>query len=77
MMSPMATNVQHVILQGGSFDGRLAEAPPPPGTLRLGCQKDSDKWSELYIYTAFELAASHEKYGDLPVMVYAERRDEV
>jgi hypothetical protein len=76
MMTPMTADLQYVILRGGSFDGRLASAPSPPGTLRLGGQSGDSKWSELYIYAAGQ-TKSHDEYGDLPVMLFTSKRNEI
>ncbi len=68
-------DTQHVILSGGSFDGSLAMAPPPPGTLRLGALLDDAHWSELYMYTDGR-TAEHPEHGSLPVMIFMEKRGE-
>jgi hypothetical protein len=72
----MSTNEQHVILQGGSYDGRVAKAAPPPEVLQIGIQNGSDKWTESYIYTASPITGHHEEYGDLPIMVFFRKTDE-
>ena len=52
----MPENLQLVKLEGGSFDGQLAYAPPPFGALRLGASFEGKQWSELYLYANGQIA---------------------
>ena len=72
----MSVTLQLVSLRGGSFDGELGQAPPPPGTLRLGAKSEEGEWSELYMYVLGE-AVNHPKYGTLPLMTYMGRNESV
>lgn len=63
---------QMVHLEGGTGDGRLVEADPPPAAHRLYFMQGSDRWSEIYLYT--DRRASTDGYGDIPIMIYMETR---
>ena len=43
-----------VVLRGGSFDGKTARAPDPPGALRLGVHEGDLVWTELYLHVVGE-----------------------
>ena len=68
----MSVTLQFVSLRGGSFDGQIAQAPPPPGALRLGAKSDDEEWSELYLYELGEVVTDP-RYGAIPVMRYMSR----
>jgi len=68
--------LQLVSLRGGSFDGQLEQAPPPPGALRLGVKSENAEWSELYLYRSGETVNDPEQ-GALPVMIFVRRDDNV
>jgi len=72
----VSASLQLVILRGGSFDGQLGQAPPPPGTLRLGAKSDGAEWSELYMYLLGE-SFSHPIHGEIPIMLFMGRKDSV
>ena len=72
----MTETLQLVSLQGGSFDGQLGQAPPPPGALRLGVKSEDDEWSELYLYAIGEIVNDPD-HGALPLMVFMRRDDNV
>jgi hypothetical protein len=64
-----------VSLRGGSYDGRLHEADPPPSTLRVHLRDGDTRWSELYLY--FDARTVHVPgRGPVPVMAFVERHDE-
>ena len=48
-----------VVLRGGSFDGRPARAPEPPGALRLGVHEGDLVWTELYVHVVDEPGVMH------------------
>ena len=70
----MSVALQLVSLRGGSFDGQLGQAPPPPGTLRLGAKSDEAEWSELYVYLLGE-SLNHPIHGEIPIMIFMGRSD--
>lgn len=66
---------QYVMLQGGSFDGQVAEAGPPAEALRLAARLGDEKWTELYLYKGPE-TVDHPEHGQIRVMLFM-RRDEI
>jgi hypothetical protein len=64
-----------VSLSGGSFDGQIEMATPPPGALRLYTHSDEEQWSELYLYAQGQMV-EHPEHGTLPVMLFSERKVE-
>lgn len=66
--------LQWVKLSGGYYDGEVTTAPPPPLVHRLLVMVDDEPWSEGYVYSPE--TAVHEQHGEIPVMVWIDRRQE-
>jgi len=66
---------RRVLLRGGDLDGRVvADAPVPPGLVRLGVTVEGERWTAVYVYDG--TTETHPTYGELPVMRFWERLEE-
>jgi hypothetical protein len=58
-----------VLLKGGTFDGRVWRAQPPPHPLRIPVQLGTNHWTEIYLYAPGQTVV-HPELGILRVMAF-------